>query len=782
MKRLTALLLCICMIVSLTGCGAKPDPTEPPTEPPTEAPTEPPAADLYQAAYDQAAGKHQFMMTVSSTKTTSVSDISFTQSGTQTIYYQDYGTDAMKYRSSEEIVYNDLVSFLYEETFLDGTLYASVDYAERFRGEMTAEDAAARYLSPTMIDPALYGSISHGSDGIVFTDPSAAESWAMPEGAEMVDANAEAVINDTGELEKLCYDLTYTYGPAEITLEVDAELMFGPTAVNAPSEADQYTLLQDIDAVYLTLNAQGMLMVSDSASTTSLESVMSQAAAVTRNQSTTMNVYWSGSDIDAKVDTSLYFMDYSSGQSTDLEQEEKFVDGVYTVATNGGEPETAGGVTGSIMEDYCSQVLTSHIIQGSYWQNAEISDLGSTLLIELDLTDDFGDTMEGAICTTFWNDARFLRDLSSAYECTETNAYIAIDKYLGLPTAGGYYYEGKHTIDGQEYLLTLQSDQTIDGAALESYHNITDELLPEEKPDTQATPLFYHVTGANGQEMWLMGTIHVGDARTGYLPQEIYDAFAASDALALEFDSKAFEKAMDEDDKLQEQVSAAYYYSDGTKVSDHVDEEIYETAVQFLKASGNYNMNAPYLKPSMWSNSIENFYLRQGYTLNGIWGMEDRLTRLAQEQNKPIYDVESGLFQVQMLTGWSEELHAMLLEDALSGNAEEYFTEVRDLYELWCAGDEAALRRELSDEVDLSELTEEEKAEYEEVKHLLEEYNKAMSHDRNDQMLQKAIEYLESGETVFYAVGLAHLLNNVNGLVDTLRAAGYTVELVTYAG
>jgi hypothetical protein len=49
-------------------------------------------------------------------------------------------------------------------------------------------------------------------------------------------------------------------------------------------------------------------------------------------------------------------------------------------------------------------------------------------------------------------------------------------------------------------------------------------------------------------------------------------------------------------------------------------------------------------------------------------------------------------------------------------------------------------------------------------------------------MLKVAIDYLESGDVVFYAVGLAHLLNNVNGLVDALRDAGYTVELVSYAG
>ena len=106
--------------------------------------------------------------------------------------------------------------------------------------------------------------------------------------------------------------------------------------------------------------------------------------------------------------------------------------------------------------------------------------------------------------------------------------------------------------------------------------------------------------------------------------------------------------------------------------------------------------------------------------------------------------------------------------------------DVVELFEMWCAGDEAALREMLSDAVDTSEFTEEELAEYEEELPYIEEYNKSMSYDRNDGMLEVAIGYLESGDVVFYAVGLAHLLNDVNGLVDTLRAAGYTVELVEY--
>ena len=63
---------------------------------------------------------------------------------------------------------------------------------------------------------------------------------------------------------------------------------------------------------------------------------------------------------------------------------------------------------------------------------------------------------------------------------------------------------------------------------------------------------------------------------------------------------------------------------------------------------------------------------------------------------------------------------------------------------------------------------------------LYEEYNTAMMTDRNAGMLEVAKQYLESGDTVFYAVGLAHLLDENNGLVFTLRDAGYTVTLVEY--
>ena len=200
-------------------------------------------------------------------------------------------------------------------------------------------------------------------------------------------------------------------------------------------------------------------------------------------------------------------------------------------------------------------------------------------------------------------------------------------------------------------------------------------------------------------------------------------------------------------------------------------------AYALLKAVGGYNMNMPYAKPCVWSDSIEMFSLRQGYQLHRDQGLETRLTAWAEELGKEILEVESSMAQLKMLTGFSDDLQLWMLESTLETDAREYWEDTMDLYEKWCTGDEAALREVLANEWDTTEMTEEEVAKY---TPLMEEYTKAMDFDRNEGMLDVAIEYLESGDVIFYAVGLAHLLDGTNGLVDALRAAGYTVEPVTY--
>ena len=123
-------------------------------------------------------------------------------------------------------------------------------------------------------------------------------------------------------------------------------------------------------------------------------------------------------------------------------------------------------------------------------------------------------------------------------------------------------------------------------------------------------------------------------------------------------------------------------------------------------------------------------------------------------------------------------LQDLLLTNTLQTDWDTYCQSSAELYELWCAGDEAALRERINQENTLPMLPQSIK---EHFKTLLEEYDKGMNENRNKKMLNTAISYLEGQRKVFFAVGLAHLLDDTSGLVDGLRQAGYTVELVQYS-
>ena len=788
-NRIVALLLCAAMFLSLFGCSSAPaEPT------PTEPPTEPPADLVYSNAVSALKALTNVTLELEVTTTTTVAGQVFSEQSTQILTYSGIGSDGMVIAMDESLLYNvhdeknngeTVTPVKYSEVYSSGTLYTKFQNDYLFSAELSAEDAAARYLPVVLLDETLYGTLTSetfgGNTTISFAEPTAAESWAMPEGAGMLDAFGSATVDSNGAVDKMSYTITYEYGPVEIKLEVESRPWAEALPVSTPSNAGQYVMLQYADALHAHITASAMLVQAESITASSLESVFTQAGGVMRNQSTTANITRFDDDFMTKVESNVYFMDYNTRKDQKSKQEEIFRDGKYVVTVDDGVPTSQTGVDVEMVKEYCSRILTNHLIDPAFWLDATVTDMGSLYLIEYTYSEDFGNNTQNAISNMFWEDPGFLNKLASSYVNNETTGYLSVDKYTTLPVAAGFYFKGTHTIENQEYFMTFQSDQSIEAPGMGAYKEITEELRPEAEPETKPTPLFYHVTGDNGQEMWLLGTIHVGDERTAYLPQEIKDAFTASDALALECDTEAFDEQVEEDDDLQEQVSNYYYYSDGKTLESMMEEEEYSLAVKYMKATGNYNMNMPYAKPYLWSSSIDQFYLRQGYQLHRDQGVERRLYDWAQETDKEIREVESNLFQIEMLTGWSDDLQLLMLSDSMEASAQEYWEDTWDLYEKWCAGDEAVLREELSDEVDTSEMTEEELSEYEANKHLIDEYNKAMSYDRNDGMLEVAIEYLESGDVVFYAVGLAHLLNDVNGLVDALREAGYTVELVEFA-
>lgn len=779
MRRFTrsiSFMLVLSLLLALCACAQRTDPTATAATKPTTA--TPPTTDvpnegliLYQAARAVLENQENVGLVVSVTETMSLPAEEIVTNLKQDISYLGRGTDHFE-AVVQDTSGNSYGSLRNKEIYSGGKVFIT-SYDGHYLSNLTEEEFIARYLPVILIDENLYSSCNYTvgdySTEIRFSDGTAPESW-LPEKAEIMEASGTAVINTAGKLTKYTYDVTYFLLGATIQQEISV-VVTTPQVMqaDAPSDTSDYLSLPHPDVVKLADLAYYRVLASTSISCSVMNETVSHAGAIRMVDVQEIETYDDGSYM-AQLDFSRQYTDMQTTESGGFQQKEIFRNNTYTISNNGGTATTNPNVYQKMMQDYISGEIIYGWVDYGYMTECEITNLGNILLIEFKGNDELGRLIEDDISYELFENEAFLDDLASKYVTKQMDFYIAIDTYLGLPTAAGFVYGGSHTIEGTEYWISRTVSSSIHLASSESYKAITGNATPDTEEAESPTPLFYHVTGKNGEEMWLLGTIHVGDARTGKLPQKIMDAFYASDALALECNPEAMEEEM-KDPAVSNEYANAYYYSDGTTAQDHIsDSEMYYFAMDLMKATGFYNYLMPYLKTSLWENSISNEWTRMTYTLSSDKGVDNRLLQLAESHNKPIREVESNLFQIKMLTGWSDALSESLLAAALSYDLDLHATELMELYTMWCEGDESALAEYLKD--DLSDATAEEKA-------LWEEYNKAMSTDRNKHMAEVAIEYLESGETVFYAVGLAHILAE-DGLVNALRDAGYTVELVTY--
>ena len=243
MTKSLSVLLCIAMLISMFGCTQKPvEETTPSTEPTvTEpAPTEPSAGDLYAAARDALAQITDISLELIITKYTTIGKDEFSEQSIQTLTYKGIGSEDPVISMEETITFGihdpkedekkekdeDNKSNSYKEIWSQGTVYAELMDAYRYSGPVDAEEVSGRYAPVVLLDAALYGSItsekSGGSTVLTFADPTAAETWAIPEEGELVEAGGSATVSSEGKMEEMNYTITYTYGPAEIKMEIQS--------------------------------------------------------------------------------------------------------------------------------------------------------------------------------------------------------------------------------------------------------------------------------------------------------------------------------------------------------------------------------------------------------------------------------------------------------------------------------------------------------------------------------------------------------------------------------
>lgn len=770
-KKALAGLLALCMLPALVGCGNK---TVPPGETTAPVVTLSPAdvGAIYTDAIAGLSDSKQILLSLEDTRTISLGNQSFTITDNGTAYHSTDAAGNAIAEISREIDYG-MYNLQVEELYMEGCVFAHIG-ENLFSQQMTEADFLARCTPLIMVDAALYqgASVSTGGKTLKFYDATMPEAWAnMPSGAQLLSASAIVTLDDAGSIASTLYEIQWQEGAVTVQRKVSAKASIPEVrALQAPSFGAGYKRTDDLEVVYQLEEAYGLMIQAPCVTSVAQETLVCQAAGIGRVAQKNIDHWKVGPELMIRTIQALTQTDYATGTVTTDKMDEIFNSGIYTYSTNGSEWQQNDEVNFGLMLNHYQSMLLNNIWDISTFSDVTVASENGMTLFTFACGEDFDAAMRADINSSLFDDETYLDVLASEYRSGENSYYIAIDNASGLITATGLSYSGYHTIGGTEYALIQQVNQSFDLASLSAYRNITGQPEAETEPAEKATPLFYKVTGSDGQTLWLLGTIHIGDEKTGYLPQQIMDAFHAADALAVEADILDAQERMQTDEELASALRAIYCYPD-TATSDHVgDKALYEKAELLMKASGNFSASAQLMKPSVWSGMLEQFYLRQGYSLTAEKGADMRLLTLAKEEGKQIIEIESVLSQARILYGWSEALQEYLLLETANTTIADYNAAAAELYRLWCEGDAQKL----------TDYIRSENAKPEGMRSALyEEYTNGMLTQRNAQMLEAAKSCLESGQTVFYAVGLAHLLTE-DGLVDMLKAEGYTVEQVSF--
>jgi len=276
-------------------------------------------------------------------------------------------------------------------------------------------------------------------------------------------------------------------------------------------------------------------------------------------------------------------------------------------------------------------------------------------------------------------------------------------------------------------------------------------------------PLIWRVTASDAQTMYLFGSIHAADEELYPLPDAIMNAFDDCDYLAVEADIIAFEQDME----ALMSVAYALMYPEGSTIADEIGEELHERAKAVMAEleSELAELGIPLemldrFRPYFWIQILTGIAIeRVGLSLE--LGLDKYFLEKAKDRDMEILEVESIEEQLQLLIGFSQPLQAALLESYL--DLDKTVSELKELYELWKQGDRRALEALFDSDTD--DLPQE----------LAAEYIDGLLTQRDLGMVEVAERYMTEGKTVFYIVGLAHMVGE-NGIVAQLIEKGYTVE------
>lgn len=275
-----------------------------------------------------------------------------------------------------------------------------------------------------------------------------------------------------------------------------------------------------------------------------------------------------------------------------------------------------------------------------------------------------------------------------------------------------------------------------------------------------STGIFYRVSGGQN-EMYLLGSIHVGSPNMYPMSRVIRQAIDAADVLVFECDTESAEAKQETARMMQGNLRDAVSAQSVAMVEQAAQKAGYELAtLEGMK---------PWAVTSTFSadTAARQMGERSARRASSI-GVEEMVRR--QARNQSFVYLETAEEQLAALDGFSPALQEYLLEDACSAILNNETDETLQQWPKWWASGDA----------DAFAASYQESFAKEKSPALAQEYHDVLVTQRNRHMARKLQGLLESQtkQRCFVTVGLMHLVLPEDSILSELRAMGYTVEKI----
>lgn len=256
-------------------------------------------------------------------------------------------------------------------------------------------------------------------------------------------------------------------------------------------------------------------------------------------------------------------------------------------------------------------------------------------------------------------------------------------------------------------------------------------------------------------ELYILGSIHVGDDAMYPLDEEIYAAFDESEALVVELDQR----------KLDQQTAMKYMLDmSGKKLSEKISPE------NFQKISQTLGMLMPLeqiemLKP--WAAGLTMQMMKmQQVGMNPSLGIDMHFLEKADKKKLPIEQLETAEFQFSLFDKLGENPDALLMY--LDEEMEKKMGEtIKAMTTEWSEGDIDDLKAIIDAEM--------ENMDNESAKIIQEDFFLT----RNKNMAAKIQEYLKENKKYFVIAGAGHMIGE-GGIVDILEKSDAQYTFTRY--